>query len=120
MWDKIFREIREYGESMIIIDQMPSTILDSAVANTASQITFSLKHGDDVTAAGKGMLLDQDESLLLGKLPVGTSIAKLQNRWHAPFMVKLPLVTMQNRSVSVQLTHSPRETQTLGTMILQV
>ncbi|MFC1716293.1 ATP-binding protein, partial [Candidatus Poribacteria bacterium] len=101
--DKIFREIREYGESMIIIDQMPSTILDSAVANTATQITLSLKHSDDVKAAGKAMLLDQDESLFLGKLPVGTAIVKLQNRWHAPFMVKLPLVTMQNRSISDEM-----------------
>lgn len=35
--DKIFRGIREYGESIIIIDQMPSTILASAIANTANK-----------------------------------------------------------------------------------
>jgi hypothetical protein len=93
--DRIFREIREYGESMIIIDQMPSTILDSAIANTATQITFSLKHNDDVTAAGKAMLLDHDERQILGKLPIGTAIVKLRNRWHAPFMLKLPYVPLQ-------------------------
>jgi len=93
--DRIFREIREYGESMIIIDQMPSTLLDSAIANTATQITFSLKHNDDVTAAGKAMLLDHDERQILGKLPVGTAIVKLQNRWHAPFMLKFPYVPLQ-------------------------
>jgi len=93
--DKIFREIREYGESMIIIDQMPSTILDSAFANTSTQITFSLKHSKDVRAAGSGMLLDRDEQLFLGRLPVGTAIAKLQNRWHAPFLLKLPFVPLQ-------------------------
>jgi hypothetical protein len=92
--DKIFREIREYGESMIIIDQMPSTILDSAIANTATQITLSLKHSNDVSAAGKAMLLDHDEQLLLGKLPVGTAIVKLQNRWHAPFLLKFPYVPL--------------------------
>ena len=85
--DRIFREIREYGESMIIIDQMPSTLLDSAIANTATQITLSLKHNNDVRAAGNAMLLDHDERLLLGRLPVGIAIMKLQNRWHAPFMI---------------------------------
>ncbi|MBD3183484.1 hypothetical protein GF312_14410 [Candidatus Poribacteria bacterium] len=93
--DKIFREIREYGESIVIVDQMPSTILDSAIANTATQITFSLKHSEDVKAAGKAMLLDYDDQLFLGKLPVGTAIVKLQNRWHAPFMIRLPYVPIK-------------------------
>ncbi len=93
--DKIFREIREYGESIIIIDQMPSTILNSAFANTATQITLSLKHSNDVRAAGNGMMLDRDEQQFLGKLPVGTAIVKLQNRWHAPFMLKLPFVKIE-------------------------
>ncbi len=93
--DKIFREIREYGESMVIIDQMPSTIIDSALANTATQITLSLKYSKDVRAAGSGMLLDRDEQMFLGKLPVGTAIVKLQNRWHAPFMLKLPYVPIK-------------------------
>ncbi len=93
--DKIFREIREYGESIVIIDQMPSTIIDSALANTATQITLSLKYSKDVRAAGSGMLLDRDEQLFLGKLPVGTAIVKLQNRWHAPFMLKLPYVPIK-------------------------
>lgn len=93
--DKIFREIREYGESIVIIDQMPSTLLDSAIANTSTQITLSLKHGDDVRAAGNAMLLDRDEQLFLGKLPVGTAIVKLQNKWHAPFMIRLPYVAIK-------------------------
>ena len=38
------------------------------------------------------MLLDYEESQFLGKLPVGTAIVKLQNRWHAPFLLKLPYV----------------------------
>jgi len=66
--------------------------LDSAFANTSTQITFSLKHENDVRAAGKAMLLDRDEQLFLGKLPIGTAIVKLQNRWHAPFMLRLPCV----------------------------
>jgi len=93
--DRIFREIREYGESIVFIDQMPSAILDSAFANTATQITFSLRYGKDVQAAGLGMLMDKDEQLLLGKLPVGTAVVKLQNRWHSPFMVKLPYVPIK-------------------------
>ena len=97
--DRIFREVREYGESVVIIDQMPSTLLDSAIANTATQITLSLKHSNDVRAAGNAMLLDRDEQLFLGKLPVGSAIVKLQNRWHAPFMVKLPYVPMKSGKV---------------------
>jgi len=98
--DKVFREIREYGESIVIIDQMPSTILDSAVANTATQITLSLKHSDDVRSAGNAMLLDKDEQLFLGKLPIGTALVKLQNRWHAPFFVRLPFVQIKTGKIT--------------------
>lgn len=98
--DKVFREIREYGESMIIIDQMPSTIMDSAIANTATQITFSLKHSDDVRSAGNAMLLDRDDQSFLGRLPVGTALVKLQNRWHAAFLVSMPYIKMETGKVT--------------------
>lgn len=107
--DKIFREIREYGESVIVIDQMPSTLLDSACANIATQITLSLRHENDVRAAGKGMLLDNDERILLGRLPVGTAILKLQNRWHAPFMIRLPYVPIKAGKVDDSAIQSRME-----------
>ncbi len=101
--DKIFREVREYGESIIIIDQMPSTILDSAFANTATQITFNLKHENDVRAAGSAMMLDVDEQKILGQLPVGTAIIKLQHRWHAPFMLQFPMVPKAGKATDDML-----------------
>lgn len=46
------------------------------------------------------MLLDHDDQLFLGKLSVGTAIVKLQNRWQAVFMVKLPYMALQAGKIS--------------------
>jgi len=46
--DIILREIRELGESIILIDQHPSLISKPALGNTYTTIAMNLKHRDDV------------------------------------------------------------------------
>jgi hypothetical protein len=85
-----FREIREFGESMIIIDQHPSQISLPALGNTYCTICMNLKHRKDVNVAANCMLLDDEDKQFLGTLEIGEAIVKLQGRIHTPFLIKIP------------------------------
>lgn len=98
--DIILREIRELGESIILIDQHPSLISKPALGNTYTTIAMNLKHRDDVRAASNAMLLGRGEQEYLGELEVGSAIVKFQGRWCRPFLVKFPLVNVQKGSVT--------------------
>jgi hypothetical protein len=89
--DVILREIREFGEGIVLLDQLPSLISKPALENTFTTICLNLKEKGDVTAASKAMLLESDEVRLLGQLPVGWGVVKLQARWPKPFLVRFPL-----------------------------
>jgi hypothetical protein len=84
-----FREIREFGESLIILDQHPSQISLPALGNTYCTIAMNQKHKSDINALSQCMLLDKDKDLL-GQLRVGQAIVKLQGRIARPFQIKVP------------------------------
>ena len=98
--DIILREIRELGESVILIDQHPSLISKPALGNTYTTIAMNLKHKDDVLAASNAMLLGRGEQDYLGELEVGSGIVKLQGRWFRPFLVKFPLMHIAKGSIA--------------------
>ncbi len=85
-----FREIREFGESILILDQSPSSIAHSALANAYCTICLNLKHQKDVSAMAQSMLLDGDEKDILGSLEVGEAVVKLQGRVAKPFKIRIP------------------------------
>jgi len=85
-----FREIREFGESLIILDQHPSQISLPALGNTYCTICMNLKHRKDISTMSQCMLLDGKEADLLGELEVGQAIVKLQGRIPRAFMIELP------------------------------
>jgi len=78
--DTILREIRELGESIILIDQHPSLISIPSLGNTNCTIAMSLKHGLDVNAISTAMLLPDDQREYLGMLETGSGIVRVQNR----------------------------------------
>ncbi len=91
--DIILREIRELGESMIIIDQHPSLISLPALGNSFCSITMNLKHRNDINLMDDALLLTNKETI--NRLPIGYGIVKLQGRYFEPFLVKIPLFTIQ-------------------------
>ncbi len=95
-----FREIREFGESMIIIDQHPSQISLPALGNTYATICMNLKHRKDVNTAANCMLLGEEEKEFLGILEIGEAIVKLQGRIHTPFLIKIPEFEISKGRVS--------------------
>lgn len=89
--DVILREIRELGESIILVDQHPSLISMPALGNTYTTICMNLKHKADMNTISESLLLNNEQIDFLGQLEVGTAIVKLQGRFFLPFLIKIPL-----------------------------
>ena len=88
--DTILREIRELGEAIVLVDQHPSLISIPALGNSYTTITMNLKHRLDVNAVAAAMLMKDEDNELLGRLPIGAAVVKLQGRWLQPFEVVIP------------------------------
>jgi hypothetical protein len=87
--DIIFREIREFGVSLILLDQHPSKISLFALGNSYTTICMNLKHKTDINAMAQCMLLDKEKDIL-GSLDVGQAVVKLQGRIARPFQISIP------------------------------
>ena len=105
--DIILREIRELGESIVLLDQMPSLITPTALANTHTTFTFNLKNRGCVSTAANYTLLGYDDRDYLGRLPVGQAIVKLQGRWFEPFLIKIPRMDVRKGSVTDAMLRTP-------------
>jgi hypothetical protein len=95
----IFREIREFGESLILLDQHPSKISLPALGNTYCTICMNLKHRSDINSMAQCMLLDRERDIL-GSLEVGEAIVKLQGRIARPFQITIPEFVIEKGKVS--------------------
>ena len=95
----IFREIREFGEGLIFLDQHPSKISLYALGNTYTTICMNLKHRSDINAMAQCMLLDKDRDIL-GSLEVGQAVVKLQGRIQRPFQISIPLFKIEKGKVT--------------------
>lgn len=93
-----FRMIREFGVSLILVDQHPCKIPVTILGNTNTTILFGLKHSKDLQAASEAILLKEPD--YLGKLPTGTAIVRLQDRYPQPFLVKFPQVPIEKGKVT--------------------
>lgn len=98
--ETILREIRELGEAIILIDQHPSLISIQALGNSYTTITMNLKHKSDVAAIAAAMLLNSEEREIIGRLPIGSAVIKLQGRWVEPFRISVPHVQVPKGKVN--------------------
>jgi hypothetical protein len=97
--DIIFREIREFGEALVLLDQHPSKISLYAIGNTYLTVCMNLKHKTDINAVAQCLLLDKEKDLL-GSLEVGEAVVKLQGRIARPFMIKVPEFVIHKGAVT--------------------
>lgn len=89
------RQIREFGEAVIVIDQEPSKISNSIKANTHTKITFNLGNGKDAIDIATCMSLNKEESTYLNLLEVGHGIAALKGRVSVPLLLKFPKIDIR-------------------------
>lgn len=95
----IFREIREFGECLILLDQHPSRISLPALGNTYCTICHNLKTRPDINAVAQCLLLDQEKDLL-GSLEVGQAVVKLQGRINHPFQIQIPEFPLEKGTIT--------------------
>jgi hypothetical protein len=103
---KIFRQIRKYGTSLIIIDQTPSLIPNPIFENLYTKVTFSLNHKRNVDAIADAMYMDREERKYIGMLKIGHAICRLMGRYNRPFQLGIPFIKVsQNISDSAVREH---------------
>lgn len=98
--DTVYREIREFGISLVLLDQMPSKLSGFALANSYTTICMSMSNRADINAMAQTLLLDSSKDVL-GTLEVGEAVVKLQGgRIARPFQIVIPEFKIQKGRVT--------------------
>jgi len=98
--EMLFRQCRELGIGIVVIDQHPHLLSAAALGNTYTTICLNQKDPSDINKAAAISLLDSEEKNYFSMLPVGQAIVKLQDRWPRSFLVKFPLMNVKKGSVT--------------------
>jgi len=97
--DTTYREIREFGVSLVLLDQMPSKLSGFALANSYATICMSMSNRADINAMTQTLLLESGKDVL-GTLEVGQAVVKLQGRIPRPFLISIPEFMIQKGRVT--------------------
>jgi hypothetical protein len=99
--DMIYREMREYGISLICLDQHISKLSETVVGNSACTIAFQQMLPQDVEIITKLMqLTDIEQKNYFPMLQVGQAIVRLAERFNSPFLVKIPFIQLKKEFVN--------------------
>jgi hypothetical protein len=82
-------ELRGFGAGLIIVDQTPSALVPSVIANTGTKLLHRLDHPADRELAGRAAGIPSDHVDLLGALSVGDAILRSDRR-PRPFRLRMP------------------------------
>ena len=97
--DMIYREMREYGTSLICLDQHISKISDTVKGNSACHIAFQQQLPQDIQDISDIMQL-REKRHYFSQLAVGSAIVKLAERYTLPFLIEVPYVETRNINVT--------------------
>jgi hypothetical protein len=81
-------EVRKYGESLIISDQIPNKLTPEILKNTNTKIVHRIYARDDKEAIGNTIALDDDQKNFLSNLETGRAVVFSQN-WPKALMVQV-------------------------------
>ena len=71
-------EIRKYGESLVIVDQIPNKLTSEVLKNTNTKIVHRIFAQDDKEAIGNTMVLSDEQKEFLSNLEVGRAVVFTQ------------------------------------------
>lgn len=81
-------EVRKYGESFIIVDQIPNKMTPEILKNTNTKIVHKIFAQDDKDVIGDAMALSEEQKAYLSNLPTGRCIV-LSQGWEKPLQVQV-------------------------------
>ena len=81
-------EIRKYGESLVIADQIPGKLTPEVMKNTNTKIIHRLFAQDDKEAVGHTMGLEEDQAKFLSNLSVGRAVV-FNGNWPKAVQVQI-------------------------------
>ena len=99
----LFRQCREIGIGMVVVDQHPHLISSAALGNTFTTCCLNQRDPTDTNKAAALSLVEDQEKRWFSMLPVGQAIVKMQDRWRRPFLIQVPLLTVRKGAVSDNL-----------------
>lgn len=85
-------EVRKYGESLIIADQIPNKLTPEILKNTNTKIVHKLFAEDDKEAIGTTMSLTSEQKSFLSSLNTGRAIVFSQG-WDKALQVQIKMTT---------------------------
>jgi len=97
--DMIYREMREYGTSLVCLDQHISKLSDTVAGNSACHIAFQQQLPNDIETISRLMQL-ADRKEFFSKLPVGSAIVKLSERYNNPFLIEVDEIRLRDEEVT--------------------
>lgn len=92
-------EVRKYGESLIIVDQIPNKMTPEVLKNTNTKIVHKIFATDDKDAIGNMMALNDEQKEFLSYLEVGRAIV-ITEGWKKPVQVQVHPRAETNDSIS--------------------
>lgn len=74
MFSDMLAEIRKYGESLIIVDQIPNKLTPDVLKNTNTKIIHRIFAADDKEAVGNTVMLKDEQKDFLSNLSAGRAV----------------------------------------------
>jgi energy-coupling factor transporter ATP-binding protein EcfA2 len=94
------RMVRQYGLGYVFVDQSASLLSKVAFANSYATIALSQKLRSDVQAIASAMNLTDEQKQALNTLPIGSAVIRLADEHPEPFLVRIPLCSVQEGCIS--------------------
>lgn len=74
LFGNMLSEIRSYGQGMMIVDQVPTRLIEDALKNTNYKIAHRLTTRDDVETMAAAMSLRPEQAAVISSLEIGNAI----------------------------------------------
>ena len=111
--DMIYREMREYGTSLICLDQHASKLSETVLGNSACHVAFQQQLPQDLDEISSLMQL-RDRKEIFTQLKVGSAIVKLAERHTSPFLVEVPFTELRDENFCDEKIKSKMEATVIG------
>lgn len=89
LFDSMLSDIREYGQGLVVVDQIPTRLIEGATKNTNYKIVHRLAAPDDQEAMASCMAFRDDQKYIIPTLETGNAII-CGDKDDAAVWVKIP------------------------------